>query len=78
MYQAIVEMLSPLVDGVYAVFQVLGLVYAAIVVAQLVLCVGLVAIALHMLGERLVRRVRAAFARPSTAPGAAVGVGSKL
>jgi hypothetical protein len=64
-HQAIAETLSPLIDGLYAVAEVLGLLYATIVMVQLVLCVGLVAVALHMLGERLVRRVRTAFARPS-------------
>jgi hypothetical protein len=68
MCQAIVEMLAPLID-IYAVFEVLGLVYGALVLAQLVLCVALVAVALHMLGERLVSRVRGAFARPSATPG---------
>ena len=65
MYQAIAETLSPLIDGLDAVAEVVGPLYAIIVMVQLVLCVGLVAVALHMLGEQLVRRVRTAFARPS-------------
>jgi hypothetical protein len=69
MCQAVVEMLLPLIDGVYAVFEVLGLSYGAIMLGQLVLCVGLVALVLWMFGESLVSRVRGAFARHSATPG---------
>jgi hypothetical protein len=71
MCQAVVEMLYPVIDGFCSVFQVVGLVYGAILLVQLVLCVALLLIGLQMLGEALVSRVRGAFARPSTTPGSA-------
>jgi hypothetical protein len=62
MCQTVAQVLTPRIDGLYSVFLILGVVYGAILLFRLLLGVGLVAIALRMLGERLVSRVRGAFA----------------
>jgi hypothetical protein len=72
MCQTIAQVLAPRIDGLYSIVLVLvlGVIYGAILLFQFLLGAGLVAIALQRRGARLVRRVRAAFARPSTASGA--------